>query len=160
MSAEASNRFATIAHAALCSAAVALSHLLDVEVVTEESDESAESAMALESKLADPDAILCCASMEVLVSQADPNGSSESRLAESAGRLLLAWTPEAAAGRGSRRLAGRASGYRRHPAGRSIRGWASALPARRYPPTARSLPVSGLAPWPVWFGSEGQTRTW
>ena len=98
MSAEASNRFATIAHAGLCSAAVALSHLLDVEVVAEESDESAESAMALESKLADPDAILCCASMEVLVSQADPNGSSESRLSESAGRLLLAWTPEAAAG--------------------------------------------------------------
>ena len=98
MSADASNRFASIAHAGLCSAAVALSHLLDVEVVTEESDESAESAMALESKLADPDAILCCASMEVLVSQADPNGSSESRLSESAGRLLLAWTPEAAAG--------------------------------------------------------------
>ncbi len=98
MSADASNRFASIAHAGLCSAAVALSHLLDVEVVAEESDESAESAMALESKLADPDAVLCCASMEVLVSQADPSGSSGNRLSESAGRLLLAWTPEAAAG--------------------------------------------------------------
>jgi chemotaxis protein CheC len=78
MTADASHRFASIAHAGLFSAAVALSHLLDVEVVAE--------------------AVLCCASMEVLVSQASPDGSSAGRVSESAGRLLLAWTPEAAAG--------------------------------------------------------------
>ncbi len=99
MSADASHRFAVIAHAGLSSAAVALSHLLDVEVIAEESNEAAESAMALESKLAEPDAVLCCASMEVLVTEPEVLGDiMGKRKSVSAGRLLLAWTPEAAAG--------------------------------------------------------------
>ncbi len=99
MSTDASNRFAAIAHAGLISAAVALSHLLDVEVAAEESNETAESAMDLESKLAEPDSVLCCASMEVLVTEPEIEGDiMGKRKSESAGRLLLAWTPEAAAG--------------------------------------------------------------
>lgn len=99
---EASNRFAAIAHEGLRSAAVALSHLLDVEVVAEESDESADSAVDLESKLAAPDEILCCASMAVLINEFDTSGAKGAGIQEpikreSAGRLLLAWTPEAAA---------------------------------------------------------------
>ncbi len=103
MTTDASARFASIAHAGLRSAAVALSHLLEVEVIAEEASESAESAVALESKLADPDAILCCASMLVLVTKAGaesiPLGENNfaPRPQESAGRLMLAWTPEAAA---------------------------------------------------------------
>jgi chemotaxis protein CheY-P-specific phosphatase CheC len=105
MTADASQHFAAIAHAGLKSAAVALSHLLEVEVVVENASETAESISELESKLAEPDAVLSCASMLVWVTtgRAIAGVGSKTgtghylRSRESAGRLMLAWTPQAAA---------------------------------------------------------------